>query len=176
VPTQEKIDSLVQLKEQLHDMKTAVLTDYRGLSVQQLTELRRQLKAASATYQIVKNRIARLAVNDTALQGLAPHLKGPTALVLSREDPVAVAKTLQGFAKTNPTLGLKMGVVDGQILAADSLRALADLPSREALRAQLVGMIQGPMAQLVSLVQAPAREIVYILAERAKGIDPAQQS
>jgi large subunit ribosomal protein L10 len=177
VPTQEKIESLAELKQRLDGIKTAVLTEYRGLSVQQLSELRKQLKAASATCQVVKNRIARLAVNDTALGVLAPHLRGPTALVLSREDPVAVAKTLQGFARTNPALAVKMGFVDGQALAADGLKALADLPSREALRAQLVGMIQGPMAQLVVLLQAPAREIAYVLAERGKAAaDMAPQS
>jgi large subunit ribosomal protein L10 len=176
VPTQEKIDSLEELKQRLGAAKTAVLTEYRGLSVQQLSELRRQLKAASATCRVVKNRIARLAVSDTALEGLAPHLKGPTALVLSREDPVAVAKTLQGFAKTNPALAVKMGVVDGQVLAADGLKALAELPSKEALRAQLVGIVQGPLARIVSLLQAAPRELNYVLAVRFIGAESAPSS
>jgi large subunit ribosomal protein L10 len=171
VPTQEKIESLEELKRRLGGVKAAVLAEYRGLSVHQLSELRKQLRAASATCRVVKNRIARLAVSDTALEGLAPHLKGPTALVLSSEDPVAVAKTLQSFAKTNPALSVKMGFVDGQVLAADGLKALADLPSREALRAQLVGLIEGPLARLVSLLQAAPRELAYVLAERGKGAD-----
>jgi large subunit ribosomal protein L10 len=176
VPTQDKIESLEELKRRLGGVKAAVLTEYRGLSVQQLSELRKQLRSASATCRVVKNRIARLAVSDTALEGLAPHLKGPTALVLSREDPVAVAKTLQSFAKANPALAVKMGFVDGQVVAAEDLKALADLPSKEAMRAQLVGMIQAPLAQLVSLLQAAPRELVYVLAERGKGGETPTQS
>jgi large subunit ribosomal protein L10 len=169
VPTQEKIESLEELRRGVQGVKAAVLTEYRGLSVQQLGELRKQLKGASATCRVVKNRIARLALKDTVLETLGPHLRGPTALVLSREDPVTVAKTLQAFAKTNPALALKMGFVDGQLLAEDGLKALADLPSREALRGQVVGVIQGPLAQLVSLLQGVPRELAYVLAERGKG-------
>jgi large subunit ribosomal protein L10 len=169
VPTHEKIESLADLKTRLAGVKTAVLTEYRGLSVQQLGELRKQLKAASATYKVVKNRLARIAVTDSSLNGLAPHLKGPTAIVLSREDPVAVAKTLQSFARTNQKLLIKAGYVEGQVLRAEEVKALADLPSRDALRAQVVAAVQGPLAQLVSVLNAPLRELAYILEQRGNG-------
>lgn len=169
MPTQEKIESLEDLKTRLAGVKTAVLTEYRGLSVPQLGELRKQLKAASATYKVVKNRLARIAVTGSPLNGLAAHLKGPTAIVLSREDPVAVAKTLQSFARTNQKLLIKAGYVEGQVLPAEQVKALADLPSRDALRAQLVAAVQGPLAQLVSVLNAPLRELVYILEQRGQG-------
>jgi large subunit ribosomal protein L10 len=166
VPTQEKIASLEDLKTRLRDVKTVVLTEYRGLTVRQLSDLRRQLRTASASYKVVKNRIAKLAIADTSLKGLAPHLTGPNAIVLSREDPVAVAKALQTFARTNQQLLIKAGYVDGQVLPPGDLRALADLPSRDALRSQLVAAVQGPMAQLVGLLTVSLRELLYVLEQR----------
>ena len=169
MPTAEKVESLEKLRERLQGVNTAVLTEYRGLTVQQLSDLRKQLKAAAAEYKVVKNRIAKLAVADTPLRPLAAHLKGPTALVLSRQDPVAVAKALQGFARTNQVLAIKIGYVDGQVLQPPELRSLADLPSREAMRSQLVGMVQGPLAQLVGVLQGVQRELAYILDQRSQG-------
>jgi large subunit ribosomal protein L10 len=89
-------------------------------------------------------------------------------VVIARKDPASVAKTLQGFAKVNPALQVRVGMVDGQLLDPQALKAVADLPSREALRGQLVGMLQGPLAQLLGLLQAPQRELAFILAERGK--------
>jgi len=89
-------------------------------------------------------------------------------VVIGRRDPAVVAKTLSAFAKANPALQLRVGVIDGQILQPQELRAVADLPSREILRGQLVGAVQGPMGALVGLLTAPLRELVYVLAERGK--------
>ena len=169
MPTQAKVESVEALKERLSTAKTAVLTEYRGLSVQQLSDLRKQLKGAAAEYKVVKNRLARLAVKGSALDALGAHLKGPTGLVFTKQDPVAVAKALQAFVKTNPQLQIKLGLVEGKVVQPAELKALADLPSKEQLRSQIVGAVQGPMAQLVSLLQAPLREIVYVLAARGKG-------
>jgi large subunit ribosomal protein L10 len=169
VPTAEKTETIEALRERLGGATAAVLTEYRGLSVQQLSELRKQLRAASAEYRVVKNRLARVAVEGSALAPLRPHLTGPTGVVIARKDPAPVAKALQGFARTNPALQVRVGIVDGQLLDAQGLKAVADLPTREALRAQIVGAIQGPLAQLVGLLQASQRELAYILAERGKG-------
>jgi large subunit ribosomal protein L10 len=166
VPTPEKIEALERLRARLDGMKTAVLAEYRGLTVQQLRELRKQLRAASATCNVVKNRIARRAVQNSPMGGLAPHLRGPTAMVLSKDDPVAVARALQGFARANQALTIRAGYVEGQVLLAPELRALAELPSRDAMRGQLVAMIQGPLARLGGLLQAPLRELVYVLERR----------
>jgi len=168
VPTQAKAESIEALKERLGAAKTAVLTEYRGLSVQQISELRKQLKGAAAEYKVVKNRLARLAVKDSPLDALGPHLKGPTGLAFTKQDPVAVAKALQTFVRTNPQLQIKLGLVEGKVLQAAELKALADLPSKEQIRSQIVGAVQGPMAQLVSLLQAPLRELVYVLEARGK--------
>jgi len=169
VPTQVKVDSVEALKERLGTAKTAVLTEYRGLSVRQISDLRKQLKGAAAEYKVVKNRLARLAVKDSALDALGEHLKGPTGLVFTKQDPVAVAKALQAFVRTNPQLQIKLGLVEGRVVQPAELKALADLPSKEQLRSQIVGAVQGPMAQLVSLLQAPLRELVYVLDARGKG-------
>ena len=168
MPTQAKTDSVEALKEQLDGARAAVLTEYRGLSVRQLSDLRKQLKGAAAEYKVVKNRLARIAVKGSALDALGAHLKGPTGLAFSKQDPVAVAKVLQTFARTNPQLQIKLGLVEGNVLQAAELKALAELPSKEQIRSQIVGAVQGPMAQLVSLLQAPLREIVYVLEARGK--------
>ena len=166
MPTQEKVAAVEDLKSRLDGVKTVVLTEYRGLTVQELSELRKQLRAVSAEYKVVKNRLARLAIKSSTLEGLGTHLTGPTAVILSKQDPVAVAKALHAFARAHQALAIKAGYVEGQMLPPPGLKALADLPSREALRAQLVGVIQGGLATLVGLISAPHRELAYILHQR----------
>jgi len=169
VPNAEKSESVQSLKERFEGVRTAVLTEYRGLTVRQISDLRKQLKGAAAEYKVVKNRLARLAVKGSPLDPLAPHLKGPTGVAFSRQDPVAVAKALQAFVRANPALTIKVGLVEGKVLEPQALRSLADLPSKEALRSQLVGAIQGPMSQLVRLLTAPQQELVRVLEARSKG-------
>ena len=170
MPTQEKVESVEDLKRRLSGVKTVLLAEYRGLTVQQLNDLRRQLRSVSAEYKIVKNRLARLALSES-LSGVKSLLKGPTGMVISKDDPVAVAKALHTFARTNQALVIKAGYVEGQMLEPAGLKALADLPSKEAIRSQIVGALQGPMAQLVGLLQAPQRELVYVLSQRGKNAD-----
>jgi large subunit ribosomal protein L10 len=172
VPTQEKVETVEDLKTRLRGVKTVLLTEYRGLSVAQLSDLRKQLRSVSAEYKIVKNRLARLALSSD-LSSVGTHLKGPTGMILSREDAVAVAKTLHTFAKTNTALVIKAGYVEGQMLEPAGLKALADLPSKDALRAAIVGALQGPLAQLVGLLTAPQRDLVYVLEQRGKMAPPA---
>ena len=167
MPTQEKTESVEDLKRRLSGVKTVLLAEYRGLTVQQLSDLRRQLRSASAEYKVVKNRLAKLALSDS-LAGMKSLLKGPTGMILSKDDPVAVAKVLHTFARTNQALVIKAGYVEGQMLEPAGLKALAELPSKEAIRGQIVGAIQGPLAQLVGLLQAPQRELVYVLSQRGK--------
>lgn len=167
MPTQEKIESVDDLRSRLDGVRTVLLTEYRGLTVQQLSDLRKQLRSVAAEYKVIKNRLARLALSPelAEMKGL---LKGPTGMIIAKEDPVAVAKALHTFARTNQALVIKAGYIEGRVLQPEGLKALADLPSREALRAQLVGAITGPLTQLVSLLQAPQRELVYVLSERGK--------
>jgi large subunit ribosomal protein L10 len=168
VPTQEKVETIEDFKGRLDGVKTVLVTEYRGLTVQQLSDLRKQLRAVSAEYKVIKNRLARLAMTDSDLSKLGPHLKGPTGMVLSKDDPVAVAKALHTFARTNQALAIKAGLVEGQVLPPEELKALADLPSKEAIRSQIIGAIEGPMAQLVGLLQATQRDLAYVLSERGK--------
>ena len=151
--TQEKVETVEEFKTRLDGVTTVLLTEYRGLTVQQLAELRKQLRAVSAQYKVIKNRLARIAIGTSKLEGLNGHLKGPTGLVISKQDPVAVAKVVHTFARTNQALAIKVGYIEGQVLPALELRALADLPSKETLRSQIVGVVQGPLAQLVPWVE-----------------------
>lgn len=173
MPTQEKVETVEDLKSRLSGVKTVMLAEYRGLTVQQLSDFRKQLRAVSAEYKIVKNRLAKLAIGTSELQALGGELKGPTGLILGKGDPVSVAKAVHTFARTNQALVIKVGFVDGQKLEPSGLKALADLPSREALRAQIVGALTGPLAQLVGLLQAPQRELVYVLSQRGKDAEAA---
>ena len=168
MPTQEKVETVEEFKSRLDGAKTVLVTEYRGLTVQQLSDLRKQLRGVSAQYKIIKNRLAKLAMTDSELSKLGPHLKGPTGMVISKEDPVAVAKALHAFAKTNQALAIKAGFVEGQVLPPAELKALSELPTKDAIRSQIIGAIQGPLAQLVGLLLAPHREIAYVLSERGK--------
>ena len=169
MPSAAKAESVEQLKERFDGVQAAVLTEYRGLTVKQISDLRKQLKGAAAEYKVLKNRLAKIAVRGGALDSLAPHLKGPTGIAYTRQDPVAVAKALQAFVRTNPQLTIKVGLVEGNVVAPEALRSLADLPSKDVLRSQIIGAIEGPMSQIVSLLQAPMRELAYVLSERGKG-------
>ena len=169
MPTQAKAESIERFKARLAGTTAAVLTEYRGLTVRQLSELRKQLRAASAEYRVVKNRLARIALEGSPLASLRPHLTGPTAFVLGRQDAAAVARAVATFARANPAFQLRAAVIDGQLLEAAAIRTVAELPSRDTLRGQLVGAVQGPMAGLVGLLQAPQRQLVHVLAERGKG-------
>jgi large subunit ribosomal protein L10 len=168
VPNAENTESVAELKERFAGVQTAVLTEYRGLTVRQLSDLRKQLKGASAEYKVVKNRLARIAIKDSALDGLGKHLVGPTGVAYTRHDPVSVAKALQAFVKNNPALTIKVGVVEGKVLEPSALKSLADLPSKEALRAQLVGALQGPMSKLVTLLTAVQGELVRVIEARSQ--------
>ena len=170
----EKTESVEELKERFNGVETAVLTEYRGLTVRQLSDLRKQLKGAAAEYKVVKNRLARIAIKDSPLDGLGKHLTGPTGVAYTKKDPVPVAKALQAFLRNNPALTIKVGLVEGKVVAPAELKALADLPSKEALRSQLVGALQGPLSQLVSLLAAPQRELVRILEARSKQSEAAE--
>ncbi len=164
----EKTESVEELKERFNGVHTAVLTEYRGLTVRQLSDLRKQLKGAAAEYKVVKNRLARIAIKDSPLDGLGKHLTGPTGVAYTKKDPVPVAKALQAFLRNNPALTIKVGIVEGKVLEPAALKSLADLPSKDALRAQIVGAVQGPMGKIVTLLTAVQGELVRVLEGRSK--------
>jgi large subunit ribosomal protein L10 len=161
-------ESVEELKERFAGVQTAVLTEYRGLTVRQLSDLRKQLKGAAADYKVVKNRLARIAIKGSPLDGLGKHLTGPTGVAYTRKDPVPVAKALQTFFRNNPALTIKVGMIEGKVLEPAALKSLAELPSKDALRAQIVGAVQGPMGKLVTLLTAVQGELARVLEARSK--------
>jgi large subunit ribosomal protein L10 len=143
-----------------------VVTQNKGLTVSEVSDLRRKMRDGGSTFKVAKNRLAVLALEGTPFDGIAPMLKGPTALAWSK-DPVAVAKTAVDFAKTNDKLVLIGGALGTQTLDAAGVRALADLPSLDTLRAKLVGMLQTPATRVAGVLAAPAGQIARVLAAYA---------
>lgn len=139
----------------------------KGLTVAAVDDLRRKMKAAGATYKVAKNRLASRALDGTRFQGIAPLLKGPTALAWS-VDPVAVAKTAVEFAKGNDKFVILGGALGTQNLNVDGVKALAELPSLDTLRASLVGLIQTPATRIAGVVQAPAAQLARVLKAYAE--------
>ena len=164
---QEKRAFVEFLANVFNSTSMVVVTENKGLTVADVTELRRRVRAAGATYKVAKNRLASLALHGTQFDGIAPLLKGPTALAWS-EDPVAVAKVIVEFAKTNDKLVVLGGALGSQTLDADGIKALAALPSLDELRAQLVGMISTPATRIAGVVQAPAGQLARVFGAYAK--------
>ena len=160
---EQKTAVITELAERLSQASLGVVTEYRGLTVAQLNKLRRELQGAGASYRVSKNTLTRRAIKETAFAKLDELLKGPTGLVTTGKDPVAVAKILVRFAEQNDTLKISGAVLDGQPLPATGLSALAKLPSREVLLAQLLGLLQAPASQLLRTIQEPGASLVRLL-------------
>lgn len=163
----EKQKVVDEIKEKLQKSSGVVLADYRGMTVSQVTKLRVELRKAGIEYRVLKNTMVRRAADEIGLEGLDPYLKGLTAIAFSA-DPVAPAKILTEFSKKNKELQIKAGIVEGQVVAADKIKDLADLPSREVLLAQVLAGMQAPISGLVNVLQGPIRKMVYALEEVRK--------
>ena len=177
MPTDAKVKTVEALKERLSGVRSAIFTEYRGLSVAQLAELRRQLKAVSAECTVVKNTLARRAIQGSALERVSPYLTGPIALAFSRRDAVALAKALQAFQRGNPAFQIKGGYVEGTLLPAEEVRALADLPPRKVLLGQVVGAIQTPLLGLVTTFEGLLRGFISVIDQirmSREGARPAE--
>src|SRR5215203_2570868 len=174
----EKAAAVADIVESFNESAGAVLTEYRGLTVKQLQELRRSL-GQDANYAVVKNTLAKLAANEAGIEGFNDLLTGPTAIAFINGDVVEAAKGLRDFAKANPTLVIKGGVLDGKPLDAAEVAKLADLESREVLLGKLAGAMLASLSQAVYLLNAPIAQVARLAgaleAKRSEsGQDPAE--
>jgi len=170
----DKAAAVQELSTRFADSNAAVMTEYRGLTVKHLQELRRAI-SADATYAVAKNTLTKVAAKQAGIEGLDVQLTGPTAIAFITGDVAKAAKSLRDFAKANPLLVIKGGVMDGKILDAETVKKLADLESREVLLAKLAGAMKGAAAKAVSLFAAPltqAAQLFGALEVKAQG-DPS---
>ena len=173
----EKAEAVESMAAAFAQTPHVFVTGYRGMTVNQSSELRRRIRAAGGSYTVIKNRLARRASADTAVGRVESKLRGPCAVVSHRTDPVVLAKVLTDFAKDNPQLELITAVVDGRdVVPAEGIKTLATLPGLPELRAQLLALVQTPATMLVRLLQTPGGQIARALdARREKLSGPGSE-
>ncbi|NLZ39027.1 MAG: 50S ribosomal protein L10 [Firmicutes bacterium] len=163
ITRQEKERIVAEVKEDLNKAASAIVTDYRGLNVEQMTTLRRALRAENVKYVVIKNTLVRIAARELGYEALEPYLEGPTAIAFGFEDPVAPAKVLTKYAKEFDKLEIKGGLLEGDLIDQARIKALAALPSREVLLAQVAGAFAAPMAGFAGAAQALLQKFVGTL-------------
>ena len=174
MPTQKKVETVRTLADLLSRSTIAILTDYRGLRVPEMREVRRRLREAGAAYHVVKNTLVLRAARETGYQAMEPFLSGPTAIAFGHGEPVAVAKTLQEYLRTTRTvLSVKGAVLDGRALTPQQLAELAALPPRNELLARVLGSLQAPAATLIGALQGSALSLVLTLQARVQQLEQA---
>lgn len=173
----DKAAAVAELADEFRSSNAVVLTEYRGLTVKQLTELRRSL-GGNASYAVVKNTLTKIAAREAGVSGLDDYLSGPSAIAFVKGDPVEAAKGLRDFAKANPVLVVKGGLLDGAPLTGEEITKLADLESREVLLAKLAGAMKASLQNAVSLFAAPLAQtarVVEALRQKVEAETPAAE-
>ncbi len=165
---EEKQEVINELHEKFSKAKIAVLTGYTGIDVEQITDLRRKLTQSKVDYRVVKNTLAKRAVEGTGLEALKDHFVGPVGIALGYDDVVAPAKVLHEFSKTQEKLLLKIGVLEGKLLQQAEIKALATMPSLNSLRAKMVGLLQAPASRMVGVLAAPGGQIAQVLKAKSE--------
>ena len=161
---EQKAEQVEVLTEKLRKAKVALLTDYRGLTVTQLQDLRGKLRTGDVEYRVVKNTLARRAAEAAGVPALQSELEGPVAIAFGYDDLSLPSKLINEFVRsTRLKLDVKGGLVEGRVFSPDQVKQLADLPSRETLLAQLLGTLQSPVAQLVGIMQTPVQQLLGVL-------------
>ncbi len=159
----QKRDVIDEIRGHIDSAQSIVLVEYRGLNVEELTELRSKFREGNVHYKVYKNTMMKLAFEEAGLEGFNEYLTGPNAVAFSMEDAVSGAKIANEFAKTHEELVIKAGVVDGSVIDAAGVKALASLPSKEVLVAQVLGTLNAPIAGLANVLQGTIRKAVYAL-------------
>lgn len=167
MPKPDKIEKVKKLKEKFEPRSAVILTEYRGLSVENIFNLRIELQKRDVEYRVIKNTLAKLAVEGTPYEELSPWLEGPVAAAFVDGDPTAAAKALLDFTRANPALKLKGGMLAGGIMDAAQVRVLATLPSREVMLARLAGSLRSPLARLHNCMSSFTRNLAYVLQQVA---------
>jgi len=162
----EKEQVILDLGEKVKGFQAAVLTNYRGLNVEQLNHLRQRLREEKISYHVVKNTLMKLASKGTDLEKLDNFFEGPTAIAISYGDPVLLAKILSEFVKTQPSLEIKVGLIQGKVASPEEVKALATMPSREVLLGQILGGIQGTASQLGAVIYNAIQQVLGIIQAR----------
>lgn len=162
-PRPEKVADVAEIAALLRGSDAVLLTEYRGLQVKQLGELRRSLRNVGGQYKVYKNTLVRIAADSVGIDGLEPLLHGPTAVAFVKGDAVEVAKALRDYAKTNANLVVKGGLIGTKVLSASDAAALADMPPRQQVLAEIAGLFAAPLSQMAGLLAAPARDVAYAL-------------
>ena len=169
MPSTQKIERVAELKEQIEGSTALLLTEYRGLTVSEIAELRKSLGEGGARFAVIKNTLMRRALENTDAAGLGSLFEGPSAVAFVLEDPVAAAKSVTAAAKKFPALVLKGGFVEGRVLSADEARSLAELESREVMLSKVAGLMKGEMSRAASMFQgAQSRFLSLLEAFKAK--------
>lgn len=171
----DKVATVAELADELRGSTAIVLTDYRGLSVKQLTDLRRSL-GETATYAVVKNTLTKRAAEEAGIEGIDEHLVGPSAITFVKGDPVVAAKGLRDFARANPALVVKGGVVDGAPVSAEQITRLADLESREVMLSRLAGAMKASMSRTASVLAAPLTKTARVLDALREQAEASEES
>lgn len=164
----EKATSIGSIQSDLKKASLTVVAEYRGLTAGQMNNLRAAVRKVDGRCRVAKNTLAKLAVGDGQDAGIAPLMRGPVAMILAFKDPVAVAKVAVKFAEETPKMEIKGAILDGQVLAAAGVKALADLPPREVILGQLLGLLQAPATQIVRLLNEPASQLARLVDALAK--------
>jgi large subunit ribosomal protein L10 len=163
MPSTQKIERVAELKEQIEGSSALLLTEYRGLTVSEITELRSSLREGGARFAVIKNTLMKRALEQTDASELGSMLDGPSAMAFVREDPVAAAKSVTAAARKFPALILKGGFVEGRLLSADQAKALADLDTREVMLSKLAGMMKSEMSRAAAAFQATQARFLSLL-------------
>ncbi len=172
----EKEQTVSDLQKQIEHYKAAVLTSFRGLKVEQINQIRQRLREEKVSFHVVKNTLMKLASKGTDLEKLNRYFEGPTAIAVSKGNPISLVKTILDFVKTQPALEIKVGLIEGDVVVPGEMKNLASMPSREVLFSQILGGIQMPAAQVAGTIHSLFQQVLGVLQARVDQLTDSMDS